>query len=141
MATNVYRDVDGDGRFTPTDQGDQVSIQHQYPGPQDEADAPRLPAGKYLVQVNVPEPHDRTVTFDLRTWTVDDPKPDDPQPAPGLVADGDVDGVWPAAEHAFPMRWNGAAGDESLRGLVEWQGAGDGNVLARSVVRLTPEQG
>jgi hypothetical protein len=49
-----------------------------------------------------------------------------------------VDRVWPAVPHSFPLRWNGVTGSESLRGLVEWDGAGDGNVLATSVVRLTP---
>jgi hypothetical protein len=40
------------------------------------------------VQVRATEPHEQTVTFDLRTWTVDDLQPDDPQPAPGAPATG-----------------------------------------------------
>jgi subtilisin family serine protease len=138
LAAGIYRDVDGDGRYTVTDQNDRLSPTSPDPAEWNEADATRLPAGKYLVSVWVPEPHDASVPFDLRTWTVDDPQPDDPRPAPGLVAGGDVDRVWPAAPHSFPLRWNGVTGTESLRGLVEWDGAGDGNVLDTSVVRLTP---
>jgi hypothetical protein len=138
LAAGIYRDVDGDGRYTVTDQNDRVSPTSPDPAEWNEADATRLPAGKYLVSVWVPEPHDASVPFDLRTWTVDDPQPDDPQPAPGLVADGDVDRVWPAAPHSFPLRWSGVTGSEPLRGLVEWNGAGDGNVLDTSVVRLAP---
>jgi hypothetical protein len=59
-----------------------------------------------------------------------------------LAADGPVvAGVWPAAKRSFTLSWNGVGGDESLRGIVEWQGAGDGNVLADSVVRVSPKQG
>jgi hypothetical protein len=43
------------------------------------------------------------------------------------------------ARSSFPLRWNGVGGDESLRGLAEWDGAGDGNVQATLVVRLTPD--
>jgi subtilisin family serine protease len=137
MHTRIYRDVDGDGRWTPVDYGAQVS-----PEPTDgslpphEADAFDLPAGKYLVWV-VAEPHDGTITFDMRTWVVDDPKPDDPQPAPGLVAGGDVSTFSPV-KHDFPISWNGVTGSEPLRGVVEWRGHTDDDVLARSVVRLTP---
>jgi hypothetical protein len=141
LAAGIYRDVDGDGCYTPTDQNDEVSITSPDPSEWSEADAPKLPAGKYLIEVWVPEPHDGAVTFDLRTWTVDDPKPDDPEPAPGLAVGGDVDAIWPATKHDFTLSWNGVTGSESLRGLVEWQGAGDGNDLADSVVRLTPKQG
>jgi subtilisin family serine protease len=141
LLTRIYRDVDGDGRWTPVDQNDDVSLPVPFDGPIEEADAIRLPAGKYLVQVNAVDVHAQPIAFDLRTWQVDDPAPDDPQPAPGLVADGDVDFLSPAQEHAFDVRFNGVGGTESLRGLIEWDGAGDGNVLARSIVRVTPGQG
>lgn len=141
LLTRIYRDVDGDGRWTPVDQGDDVSLPPDFSGPVDEADAVRLPAGRYLVQVNATDSYDKAIAFDLRTWQVDDPQPDDPQPAPGIVADGDVDGVSPAEEHTFSVRYNGVSGSESLRGLIEWDGAGDGNVLARSIVRVNPGQG
>ncbi len=112
-----------------------------FDGEIDEADALRLPAGSYLVQVNAIEPYDTSIEFDLRTWLVDDPRPDDPQPRPGLVAGGDVDVLAPAQEHAFDVRFSGVGGTESLRGLIEWDGAREGNVLARSIVRVTPGQG
>jgi subtilisin family serine protease len=140
LLTRIYRDVDGDGRWTPIDQGDDVSLPQDFEGAIDEADAARLPAGKYLVQVNAIDPHDSPIPFDLRTWQVDDPQPDDPQPAPGIVAGGDVDFVSPLQERTFDLRYSGVTGSESLRGLVEWNGAGDANVLARSVVRVTPGQ-
>jgi len=142
LLTRIYRDVDGDGRFAPVDQNDEVSRPVVWDGPLDEADAIRLPAGKYLVQVQAVEPHDTSIAFDLRTWQVDDPRPDDPAPAPGLVATGDTDRLWPAQEHTFDVRFDGVEGTESLRGLLEWNGTDDGdanaNVLARSVVRVTP---
>jgi hypothetical protein len=141
LLTRIYRDVDGDGRWTPIDQTDDVSLPVDFDGPLDEADAVRLPAGRYLVQVNAIEPYEQSIEFDLRTWRVDDPAPDDPQPAPGLVADGDVDFLSPAPPHAFGVRFDGVGGTESLRGMIEWDGAGDGNVLARSIVRVTPGQG
>jgi hypothetical protein len=140
LLTRIFRDVDGDGRWTPIDQNDEVSLPQDFDGPVDEADAIRLAAGKYLVQINAIEPYPKSIGFDLRTWVVDDPAPDDPQPAPGLVVDGDVDFLAPAQEHAFDVRFNGIEGTEPLRGLIEWDGAGDGNVLARSVVRVTPGQ-
>jgi subtilisin family serine protease len=90
LLTRIYRDVDGDGRWTPIDQNDDVSLPVDFDGPLDEADAVRLPAGRYLVQVNAIEPYEQSIEFDLRTWRVDDPASDDPQPAPGLVADGDA---------------------------------------------------
>jgi subtilisin family serine protease len=138
LLTRIYRDVDGDGRWTPVDQNDEVSLPVAWEGPLDEADAVRLPAGKYLVQVNAVEPYGSAIPFDLRTWQVDDPRPDDPAPAPGIVVDGDVDAVSPAREHTFHLRVSGVGGSEPLRGLVEWNGSGDRNVLARSVVRVTP---
>ena len=141
LAAGIYRDVDGDGRYTPTDQNDEVSIVSQDPSQWDEADAPRLPAGKYLIEVWVPEPRETPVAFDLRTWTVDDPKPDDPEPVPGVVVGGDVDAIWPAAKHDFALQWGGVSGTEPLRGAVDWQGADAGNSLATSVVRVTPRQG
>jgi subtilisin family serine protease len=139
LLTRIYRDVDGDGRWTPVDQNDEVSLPVNFDGEIDEADAVRLPAGRYLVQINATEPYASPIPFDLRTWQVDDPRPDDPAPAPGLVADGDVDAVSPAQEHTFHVRVSGVGGSEPLRGLVEWNGAGDRNVLARSVVRVMPE--
>jgi subtilisin family serine protease len=139
VQTRIYRDVDGDGRWTPVDYGDQVSPEPDFEHfPQHEADATDLPAGKYVIWI-VAEPHDGTITFDLRTWTVDDPKPDDPEPAPGLVAGGDVSAFSPV-KHDFPLSWSGVTGSEPLRGVVEWRGHDDGTVLARSIVRLTPAQ-
>jgi subtilisin family serine protease len=138
LLTRIYRDVDGDGRWTPVDQNDEVSLPTDWEGPIDEADAVRLPAGKYLVQINAVEPYASSIAFDLRTWRVDDPRPDDPAPAPGLVVDGDVDAVSPTRQHTFHVRVSGVGGSEPLRGLVEWNGAGGGNVLARSVVRVAP---
>ena len=140
LLTRIYRDVDGDGRWTPIDQNDDVSLPVDWEGPLDEADAVRLPAGKYLAQITAIEPYASSIAFDLRTWQVDDPRPDDPAPVPGLVVDGDVDAVSPAREHTFHVRVNGVGGGEPLRGLVEWNGAGDRNVLARSVVRVTPAE-
>jgi hypothetical protein len=136
LAVNIYRDVDRDGRWTPVDYSGQVELDRPYPGPQNEADAPRLAPGPYLVQINAIEPYDKTVTFDLRTWNVDDPTPDDPQPAPGIVLDGDGDNL-PGDSHEFDLRWNGVSGTEPLRGIVEWLGDGEDNVLARSVVRVS----
>ena len=44
-----------------------------------------VPAGDYLVGIFGPFGAP-AVRFDLRTWAVRDPEPDDPDPAPGLVA-------------------------------------------------------
>jgi hypothetical protein len=55
-----------------------VSLPVPFDGEIDEADALRLPEGSYLVQVNAIEPYDTSIEFDLRTWLVDDPQPDDP---------------------------------------------------------------
>jgi subtilisin family serine protease len=139
LATNIYKDVDGDGRYTPVDQNALVSRQQEGDDPTrwHEADALDLPAGKYLVEVHVPEPHDQPVPFDLRTWRVDDPQPDDPAPAPGLVLDGDGQ-ERPAAPHAFTLRYGGVTGDEPLRGVVDWQGSTAANRLGETVVRLQP---
>ncbi|MDX6678738.1 MAG: hypothetical protein QOE31_2790, partial [Solirubrobacteraceae bacterium] len=142
LLTRVYRDVDLDGRWSPVDYGGEVSLRHDWSGPPvDEADAVRVPAGRYLVQVNVTDIYDQSVPFDLRIWQVDDAAPDDPQPAPGLVVDGDVNSVSPAREQTFSLRYSGAGGSESLRGMIEWAGAGDANVLARSIVRVDPPSG
>jgi hypothetical protein len=124
-------------RWSLRDDGAQVSPEPDFEHfPQHEADAFDLPAGKYLIWI-VAEPHEPTITFDLRTWAVDDPKPDDPEPAPGLVADGDLF-AFEAIDHDFPLSWHAVTGSEPLRGLVAGQGNGEGNVLARSIVRLTP---
>jgi hypothetical protein len=140
LLTRIYRDVDGDGRWTPVDQGDEVGLPADFDGPVDEADAVRLPAGRYLVQIIATEPYGASIPFDLRTWQVDDPRPDDPAPGPGLVVAGDVDAVSPARQHTFHVRVSGVGGSEPLRGLIEWNGAGEGNVLGRSIVRVTPGQ-
>jgi hypothetical protein len=137
LATNIVKDVDGDGRYTPVDQNDVVSRPQEGDDPAawHEADALDLPAGKYLIEVHVPEPHDQPVPFDLRTWNVDDPQPDDPAPAPGLVLDGDGQ-EGPAAPHSFMLKYNGVTGDEPLRGVVDWQGSTAANRLGETVVRV-----
>ncbi|WCB91477.1 protease [Baekduia alba] len=142
LATNIYDDVDGDGYYTPVDQNALVSRSQSGDDPAQwhEADALDLPAGKYLIEVHVPEPHDQPVPFDLRAWQVDDPKPDDPSPAPGLVVDGDGQES-PAAPHVFTLRFNGVSGDEDLRGLVDWQGSTADRHLGATVVRLRPAGG
>jgi hypothetical protein len=139
--TRIYRDVDGDGRWGPVKYGDMVSLPIDWSGVFDEADAFRLPAGSYFVLVNPIDFYYEPIPFDLRIWTVDDPRPDDPQPAPGLAIDGDVEYVSPAQQHTFGLHYTGAGGSESLRGMIEWDGAGDANVLARSIVRVDPPSG
>jgi hypothetical protein len=54
------------------------------------------------------------------------------------VADGTSTACGRRRRAVFPLRWSGVTGSEPLRGLVAWDGAGDGNVLDTSVVRLTP---
>ena len=79
---------------------------------------------------------------DLRTWTVHDPKPDDPDPAPGLVAAGDPLDSEPLDTKELPLKlkWNGADGEEPLRGIVDWR-AGEtpsGEPLGTSLVEVAP---
>ena len=100
-----------------------------------------MPAGDYLVGIFGPfgEP---AVRFDLRTWTVRDPEPDDPDPAPGVVAGGDPLDSEPQDTKELPLklRWNGVDGEEPLRGIVDWR-AGEtpaGEPLGASLVEVTP---
>jgi subtilisin family serine protease len=131
---SLVRDVDGDGRYTPLD-----PIVGE-PGPGDDfsrADLVAPEPGKYLVRVSgFSEQPFRAATS---VWLVNDPRPDDPEPAPGLVAAGDPFNVYPGAERTLSLRWNGVDGDAPLRGVVVWhEGQQPGPVLGRSIVEVRP---
>jgi hypothetical protein len=74
-------------------------------------------AGDYIVDVIgiSPEPF----RLDLSTRLVQDPKANDPTPAPDIAVEGDTT-QWPAAKHTFNVRWNGVTGPEPLRGVIAW---------------------
>lgn len=80
---------------------------------------------------------DQAVAVPTSTWLVADPKPDDPEPAPGLVAEGDPFAVYPGAKRTVRLRWTGADGDRPLRGIVAWRGSGE-KELATSIVDVYP---
>ncbi len=130
---DLWRDADGDGRLSAGD----VPAAPWSPDPADERAAlPR--AGRHFV--NVVAFGEQPPRFDLRTWLVADPRPDDPSPAPGLWVDLDPQAAFPAQPRAFALRWSGAGGGEPLRGVVTWHegAAGEDDVLATSQVEVTP---
>ena len=138
LSVGIYRDGDGNGVLSQEDE----LINAAMPGlPSDESAAFDVPAGDYLIGVFGPFDAP-AVRFDLRTWAVHDPKPDDPDPAPGLVAAGDPLDSEPQDTKELPLklRWNGADGEEPLRGIVDWR-AGEtpsGEPLGASLVEITP---
>jgi hypothetical protein len=138
LSVGIYRDGDGNGVISQEDEFINAAIAGL---PNHEAAALELPAGDYLIGVFGPFDAP-AVRFDLRTWTVHDPKPDDPDPAPGLVAAGDPLDSEPQDTTELPLklRWNGADGEEPLRGIVDWR-AGEtpsGEPLGASLVEITP---
>ncbi len=131
---DLWRDADGDGILSAGDEPVGLSS----PTPDDER--VELPAaGRHFV--NVTAIGAQPVRFDLRTWLVADPRPDDQQPAPGLVVEGDPQAAFPAEARPFGLRWSGVTGDEELRGVVTWHegpAAGRDDVLAATTVEVTP---
>ncbi len=133
----LFRDLDGDGTVDPADpvaEGADL----------DRTDFTRVdvispPPGKYVLSVSGSS--DVPVTFDLSSWTVADPKPDDPAPGPGIVLGGDPQHAFPLAKSAFDLRWSGVGGSDELRGIVLWYDgdrADPAKVLGSSVVEVTP---
>ncbi len=122
---SLHRDSDGDGRFGPLDET--VNHSNHENNPRDDAALPE--PGRYFVHLAADS--EAPVRFDLRTWTVRDPAPDE-----GFVLDGDPQQAFPAAERTFRLRWDEAALTEPLRGVVVWK---DGErTLGTSVVDVTP---
>ena len=92
--------------------------------------------------MNVVALADEPPRFDLRTWLVADPRPDDPAPSPGLVVEGDLQSAFPAEPRPFVLGWSGVGGEEPLRGLVTWhEGRGGGEPLATTTVEVRPAGG
>jgi hypothetical protein len=131
---DLWRDADGDGVRSA---GDEPAGPFN-PTPDDERVALPQP-GRYFVNVIglAAEPP----RFDLRTWLVADPQPDDPRPAPGLTLEGDPQAAFPAQPRPFLLRWTGATGGEPLRGVVTWHegpGPGEDDLLATTHVEVAP---
>jgi subtilisin family serine protease len=138
VSVGLYRDGDSNGVISQEDEFINSAIAGL---PNHEAVTFDAPAGDYLVGIFA-EPGTPAVRFDLRTWTVRDPQPDDPDPAPGVVAAGDPLDSEPEDTKQLPLklRWNGAEGEEPLRGIVDWR-AGEtpsGEPLGVSLVEVTP---
>jgi subtilisin family serine protease len=135
----VIVDVDGDGRLSPGDRP-ASAFEWQSTDNASRADGVLPEPGKYLLIIESERPGPVPVT----TWTVADPRPDDPEPAPGLVADGDPFHAYPQPRQPLALRWNGADGDAPLRGVVLWhrgaQPTGE-SVIDASVVDVTPARG
>lgn len=128
----LYRDLDEDGNIDPADPpAEGVDF--------DRTDYRRVdvtppPPGKYVLSVSGAS--DAPVTFDLESWTVADPRPDDPAPGPGIVLGGDPQQAFPAAKRTFDLRWSDVGGSDQLRGIVLWS---DGDrPLGSSIVEVTP---
>lgn len=121
--------MDEDGRLSASDE---IVTRSATPDPTSIVDPE---PGKYLIWFqSLSLPDGGHVRFDLRTWLVRDAEPDDPDPAPGLVLDGDPQHAYPATERPFQLRWSGVSGSEPLRGLVTWY---DGDRrLANSIVEI-----
>lgn len=134
----LYRDTDEDGRWSPSD----IRVAGVF-ADQDAELAWPVP-GRYVVLTQTSMPDDGShVRFDRRTWIVDDPRPNDPQPEPGLTVAGDPAHAEGPAERSFPLRWNGVGGDEPLLGLVSWHAGDDRDPtrrLAESVVEVEPRR-
>ena len=138
LSVGLYRDGDANGVISQEDEFINAALAGL---PNEEAVTLDVPAGDYLVGVFGPfgEP---AVRFDLRTWTVRDPEPDDPDPAPGVVAGGDPLDSEPQDTKELPLklRFNGVDGEEPLRGIVDWH-AGEtpaGEPLGASLVEVAP---
>jgi hypothetical protein len=129
----IVRDLDGDGRADETepDVGERVQEGNFL-----RSDAIEPEPGKYVIFVRI-DALDQPITVRTSTWLVDDPHPDDPEPAPGLVAGGDPFQVYPGDKRTVHLSWNGVDGDQPLRGVVAWRGSGDAE-LATSVVDVNP---
>jgi subtilisin family serine protease len=127
----LYRDGDGNGKRSQEDEYLPPSVPGLEPGEYARLD---VPAGDYLVGAFS---RDTPVRFDLRTWLVDEPAPDDPE----LVAAGDPLDSAPAweAERTLKLRWSGAEDPEPLRGVVLWHAGptpSEGERLGASVVEV-----
>ena len=133
----LWRDLDGNGVVDPADPpAEGVDF--------DRTDYTRVdvispPPGTYVLSVSGSS--EVPVTFDLSTWTVADPQPDDPALGPGIVLGGDPQQAFPAAKRTFDLRWSGIGGTDELRGIVLWYDgdrADPAKLLASSVVEVTP---
>ncbi|WP_320668823.1 S8 family serine peptidase [Patulibacter defluvii] len=134
----IVRDVDGDGVASASD----VTVAGVYLD--DDAEL-RWPApGRYVVIAQTTIPEDGShVRFDRRTWIVHDPRPNDPQPEPGLTVAGDPAHSDGPAERTFPLRWNGVGGDEPLLGMVAWHAGSDRDPsrrLGETLVEVEPRK-
>jgi subtilisin family serine protease len=135
---SVFRDVDRDGLIN--------TFYDEFVGRFDREDPwgteqLRPVPGDYLIQVSGSA--DAPFAFDLRTWLVADPRPDDPAPAPGLVVAGDPQFAFPASEQPFELRWSGVDGTEELRGVVAWRNPNapaEAADLATTIVEVAPAQ-
>ena len=133
----LWQDSDEDGILDPTEQPaegvDFTRTDYK------RVDVIQPPPGKYLLSAS--GAGDVAATFDLSSWSVADPRPDDPAPAPGIVLGGDPQRAFPAAERTFDLRYAGVGGSQPLRGIVLWydgERADPARLLGSSVVEVTP---
>jgi Subtilase family/Fibronectin type-III domain/Peptidase inhibitor I9 len=133
----IFRDTDGDGRFSG---GDLPVTPFEDQPPNGTSDDKAFPEpGRYFVAYAADAAG--PIHLDAYVWLVHDAKPDDPDPAPGLVLAGDPQKAFgAAAARDFELRWNGV-GTLPLRGLVAWYSgtaADPRHLLATTVVTMEP---
>src|SRR3954452_14801127 len=131
----VYRDANNDGTFDPSEQ---VGISATATATES-VELPLPDAGKYLVAVVGFSIQPGGSTYDLTQWTVTDPQPDDPAPAPGLTVTGDPFTASPGATVPLTLNWSGVTAPGTYLGVATYhQGATPttANMKGLSIVEL-----
>ena len=74
---------------------------------------------------------DPVATFDLTTWLINDPAPDDPAapPGPGLEITGDPAAVTPGGDAALTIAWRGLDAPGTYVGLITYHSGATPNSL------------
>jgi subtilisin family serine protease len=131
----LYRDTDGDGNFA---NATLVGVSGSSGSDESITLGPLPPAGKYAVAVVGYTTRAGGSTYDLNTWVVADPSPDDPSNAPGIsVSDRTVTAGTPTT---LTLAYSGVNAPGTYLGVVTYhQGNAPttSNIAAYSFVELT----
>lgn len=132
----LFRDPNGDGDYSDATLAGQSAS-----GGSDERITVPLPeAGKYVLAVVGFTTKSPSSTYDLTSWLVADPGPDQPAPAPGITVTGDPVAVTPGQQVPLTLNWSGVGAAGTYLGLVTYHDSATptlANAKRYSVVELT----
>jgi subtilisin family serine protease len=135
----LYRDADGDGNFT---NATLVAASASETSEESITYGPLPAAGKYAVAVVGYATRPGGSVYDLSTWVVADPSPDDPSNAPGIsVSDRTVTAGVPTS---LALSWSGVDAPGTYLGVVTYHrgtAPTTANIDAYSIVELTKTGG